>query len=56
MFNPTLRPVNTMIPGLIATILMISMMVIMSQAVVRERERGTLEQMFVTPDQPEAST
>jgi ABC-2 type transport system permease protein len=49
MFNPTLAAVNTMIPGLIATILMISMMSIMSQSVVRERERGTLEQMFVTP-------
>ncbi|NTW28258.1 MAG: ABC transporter permease [Coriobacteriia bacterium] len=49
VFNPTLRAVNTMIPGLIAAILMISMMAIMSQAVVRERERGTLEQMFVTP-------
>lgn len=49
MFNPTLDPVNTMIPGLIATIMMISLMVIMSQAVVKERESGTLEQMFVTP-------
>jgi len=49
MFNPTLEAVNTMIPGLMATILMISMMSIMAQSVVRERERGTLEQMFVTP-------
>lgn len=49
LFNPTLRTVNTMIPGLVATILMLSIMAIMSQAVVRERERGTLEQMFVTP-------
>jgi ABC-type multidrug transport system permease subunit len=49
MFNPTLSAVNTMIPGLLATILLISMMSIMAQAVVRERERGTLEQMFVTP-------
>ncbi len=49
MFNPTLSAVNTMIPGLMATILLISMMSIMAQAVVRERERGTLEQMFVTP-------
>ena len=49
MFNPTLDPINTMIPGLIAAIMMISLMVIMSQAVVKERESGTLEQMFVTP-------
>jgi len=49
MFNPTLAAVNTMIPGLMATILLLSMMSIMAQSVVRERERGTLEQMFVTP-------
>ena len=52
VFNPSLDAVNTMIPGLIAAILMISISVIMSQAVVRERERGTLEQMFVTPITP----
>jgi ABC-type multidrug transport system permease subunit len=49
LFNPSLRTVNTMIPGLIAAISMLSVMAIMSQAVVRERESGTLEQMFVTP-------
>ncbi len=49
LFNPTLRAVNAMIPGLVATILLLSMGAIMSQAIVRERERGTLEQMFVTP-------
>ncbi|MCC6496170.1 MAG: ABC transporter permease [Propionibacteriaceae bacterium] len=49
MFDPTLDPINTMIPGLIASIMMISLMTIMSQAVVKERESGTLEQMFVTP-------
>jgi len=49
LFNPTLRAVNAMIPGLIATILLISITAVMSQSVVKERERGTLEQMFVTP-------
>lgn len=49
VFNPSMKAVNAMIPGLIATILMISIMSIMSQSVVRERERGTLEQMMVTP-------
>lgn len=49
LFNPTLRAVNAMVPGLVATILLISVGALMSQAVVRERERGTLEQMFVTP-------
>jgi ABC-2 type transport system permease protein len=49
VFNPSLKTVNAMIPGLIAAILLISMGAIMSQAVVRERARGTLEQMLVTP-------
>ena len=49
VFNPSLKTVNAMIPGLIGAILLISMGSIMSQAVVRERARGTLEQMFVTP-------
>jgi ABC-2 type transport system permease protein len=49
MFNPSLKSANAMIPGLVGSILMLSIMVIMSQAVVRERARGTLEQMMVTP-------
>ena len=49
MFNPSLKAVNATIPGLIAAILLLSMGSIMSQAVVRERARGTLEQMLVTP-------
>jgi len=52
VFNPTLDPINSMIPGLIAAILLISLSAIMSQAVVRERESGTLEQLFVTPIRP----
>lgn len=51
MFNPTLAGVNTMVPGLVAAILLLSLMAIMSQAVVKERESGTMEQMFVTPIQ-----
>ncbi|MGC3994679.1 MAG: ABC transporter permease [Propionicimonas sp.] len=49
LYNPTLDSINTMVPGLIAVISMISLMIVMSQAVVKERESGTLEQMFVTP-------
>jgi ABC-2 type transport system permease protein len=49
LFNPSLRSVDTMVPGLIAFILLLSTTMLMSLAVVRERERGQLEQMFVTP-------
>ncbi|MGH7537869.1 MAG: ABC transporter permease [Gemmatimonadales bacterium] len=48
-YNPGLRnPVYT-VPGLVAVILTLTMVVIMSMAIVRERERGTLEQLIVTP-------
>ena len=49
LFNPTMRAVNTMVPALLAFILMISTQNLMSQSVVKEREQGTLEQLFVTP-------
>lgn len=49
LFNPSLKSVNSLVPGLMAAILMITMIAVMSQAVVRERARGTLEQMMVTP-------
>lgn len=52
VFNPTLDPINSMIPALIAAIALISLSAVMSQAVVRERESGTLEQLFVTPIRP----
>jgi ABC-2 type transport system permease protein len=49
LFNPSLASVNVMVPGLMAFILLLSTSAVMSQAVVKERERGTLEQLFVTP-------
>jgi ABC-2 type transport system permease protein len=48
-YNPTMRAVNTMVPALLAFILLMSTTNVMSQAIVKERERGTLEQLFVTP-------
>jgi ABC-2 type transport system permease protein len=49
LYNPTMRAVNTMVPALLAFILLMSTSNVMSQAIVKERERGTLEQLFVTP-------
>jgi ABC-2 type transport system permease protein len=49
LFNPTMRAVNTMVPALLAFLLMMSTQNLMSQSIVKERERGTLEQLFVTP-------
>jgi ABC-2 type transport system permease protein len=48
-FNPTLRSSVYIVPGIIGVLLSMTMVVITSVAVVRERERGTLEQLIVTP-------
>ena len=49
LFNPDLISANFYVPGLIGIILQIVTMMLTAFAVVRERERGTLEQLVVTP-------
>ncbi len=51
-YNPDLLSVNFMVPGLLGVILTIAMVLFTAMAVVRERERGTLEQLIVTPVRP----
>lgn len=48
-FNPALRSAVHVVPGIIGVLLSLTMLLVMSMAVVRERERGTLEQLVVTP-------
>jgi len=48
-YNPSLRNSTYIVPGLVGLLLSITLIVITSMAVVRERERGTLEQLVVTP-------
>jgi ABC-2 type transport system permease protein len=48
-YNPTLRSAAYIVPGIIGVLLSITLMLITSMAIVRERERGTLEQLIVTP-------
>ena len=48
-YNPALRDAVNIVPGLIGVILTITLVMVMSLALVRERERGTLEQLIVTP-------
>lgn len=48
-YNPEMKSVNFNIPGLIGVILQNITMMLTAFAVVRERERGTLEQLIVTP-------
>jgi ABC-2 type transport system permease protein len=54
LFNPDARSANLLLPGLIAILLTFSGSLLSSYAIVRERERGTLEQLMVTPVSPVA--
>jgi len=51
-YNPELKSANFIIPGLIAVILMMLSALLTSVTVVRERERGTIEQLIVSPVKP----
>jgi ABC-2 type transport system permease protein len=48
-YNPALRSEVYIVPGLIGVLLTLTMVLITSLAITRERERGTLEQLVVTP-------
>lgn len=48
-YNPDLIDAYYMIPGVIGTILYSLTSVLTATAIVRERERGTIEQLIVTP-------
>jgi ABC-type multidrug transport system permease subunit len=49
LFNPDMRTVNFMVPGLVGIILQLVTMILTAFAIVREKENGTLEQLMVTP-------
>ena len=48
-FNPELRSVRFMVPGIICVLLMESLVILTAIAIVREKEHGTMEQLIVTP-------
>src|SRR6266446_6709695 len=52
LYNPGMQSINFMIPGLLGLILQFQTLLLTAFAVVRERERGTLEQLVVTPVKP----
>jgi len=52
LFNPDGRTANYIIPGLVAVLVQIVAMVLAAVSIVREREKGTLEQLLVTPINP----
>lgn len=51
-FNPDLKSRNYFIPGVVVNIIMIVTLALTAQAIVREKELGTMEQLLVTPIRP----
>jgi ABC-2 type transport system permease protein len=48
-YNPDLRTAVFIVPGLVGVILTMTMVMFTAMAIARERERGTLEQLIVSP-------
>jgi ABC-2 type transport system permease protein len=48
-YNPEMKSANFMIPGILGMILFFLTALFTAQAIVREREQGTIEQLIVTP-------
>jgi ABC-2 type transport system permease protein len=51
-FNPELKSAKFLIPGLIGFILMVVGVISTSLSIVKEKERGTMEQILVSPIKP----
>src|SRR5438552_9180758 len=49
LYNPALRSPNFFVPGVIGIVLQIATCFATAMSLVRERERGTLEQLMVSP-------
>jgi ABC-2 type transport system permease protein len=53
-YNPELRSSHFMVPGMLGLLLMLVTLVLTALAIVKEKERGTMEQLAVTPLSPAA--
>ena len=52
LFNPDSRSPNFLLPGMIVLLLQMQTITLLGAAIVRERERATLEQLLLTPVAP----
>ena len=52
LYNPGTRSANFFVPGLIGILLQMMTILLIALSLVRERERGTLEQLTMTPVAP----
>jgi len=51
-YNPGLKSINAIVPGLFGVILMAFPPLLSALAIVREKERGSIQQVFVSPIHP----
>jgi drug efflux transport system permease protein len=51
-YNPGLKSVNVIVPGLFGVILMALPPLLSALAIVREKERGSIQQVFISPIRP----
>lgn len=51
-YNPPMKSVNYIVPGLFSVLLMAFPPMLTALAIVREKERGTIEQIYVSPIRP----
>jgi ABC-2 type transport system permease protein len=51
-YNPNLEDAYFMVPGIVGMVLFTLTSMVTANAIVRERERGTIEQIIVTPIRP----
>ena len=52
LYNPGLRSINVIVPGLFGVILMALPPLLSALAIVREKESGSIQQVFVSPIRP----
>src|SRR5262249_12036203 len=52
LFNPDTRSPNFFVPGLLIVLCQLMAVSLSANAIVREKEKGTLEQLFMTPVRP----
>lgn len=53
-YNPSLKSANLIVPGLIGVLLMAFPPLLSALAIVREKEQGSIQQIFVSPVRPAA--
>lgn len=51
-YNPTFKSANFIIPGLFGVILMALPPMLSALAIIREKERGSIQQIFISPTKP----